>query len=92
MWDLLSPFWRITREIVLRPSGYRYGVSRDYMTDNIHLHRWRPFSPPQRLGFSDGIHHNNWLPRGTGPCSMRYKSDIMVSVISIFEAFEYGVL
>ena len=39
----------------------------------------------------DGIHHTSWLPKGNEPCSMRYKLDIMVSVISIFEAFEYVV-
>jgi hypothetical protein len=43
------------------------------------------------IDFQDGIHHTSWLLRGIGPCSMRYKSGIMVSVISIFEAFEYVV-
>jgi hypothetical protein len=41
--------------------------------------------------FSDVIHHTSWLLEGSGPCSMRYKSCIMVSMISIFEAFEYVV-
>jgi hypothetical protein len=86
--QMLSPFCGITKEIMSRgPQVADMECSRDYMTNNIHLHRWRPFSPPQRSGFSDGIHHTSWLPRGTGPCSMRYKSGIMVSVISIFEAF-----
>jgi len=29
------------------------------------------------------------LPEDIGSCSMRYKPSIMVSVISIFEAFEF---
>jgi hypothetical protein len=37
----------------------------------------------------DGIHHISWPPEDIGSCSMRYKSGIMVSVISIFEAFEF---
>jgi hypothetical protein len=24
--------------------------------------------------FTYGIHHTSWLPEGSGPCSMRYKS------------------
>jgi hypothetical protein len=24
--------------------------------------------------FANGIHHTSWLPEGSGPCSMRYKS------------------
>ena len=37
----------------------------------------------------DGIHHINWPPKDIGSFSMRYKSSIMVSVISIFEEFEF---
>jgi hypothetical protein len=37
----------------------------------------------------DVIHHINWPLEDIGSCSMRYKSGIMVSVISIFEAVEF---
>jgi hypothetical protein len=36
-----------------------------------------------------GIHHIRWPSEDIGSFSMRYKSSIMVSVISIFEAFEF---
>jgi hypothetical protein len=34
---------------VSRPSGCRYGVSRDYMTKSTLLHRWKTHSPPQKV-------------------------------------------
>jgi hypothetical protein len=37
----------------------------------------------------DGICHTSLLLEDIGSCSMRYKPGIMVSVISIFEAFEF---
>jgi hypothetical protein len=37
----------------------------------------------------DGIHHISWPPKDIKYFSMRYKLGIMVSVISIFEAFEF---
>jgi hypothetical protein len=37
----------------------------------------------------DGLYHTNLLPEDIGSCSMRYKPSVMVSVISIFEAFKY---
>jgi hypothetical protein len=71
---MLSPNPRDNYEDdVSRPSGCRHGVPRDSLTNIVHFHRHRPTSPPQLLG----------------SCSMRYnKTGIMVSAISIFEAFE----
>jgi hypothetical protein len=37
----------------------------------------------------DGIHHINMFMKDNGSCSMRYKSNIVVSVTLILEAFEY---
>jgi len=56
------------------------------MTNNVHLHiQNSPLSP--HLIHCQRIHHTSWIPKGNRTCSMRYKSIIMVSVISIFEAF-----
>jgi hypothetical protein len=74
---------------VSRPSGCRHGVSRDSLTSSVHLHRQRPTSPPQLQVHRDGIHHISWLPKDIGSCSMRCKPGIMLTVISIFEAFEF---
>jgi hypothetical protein len=37
----------------------------------------------------DSIHHISWPPKDIGSCSMSYNPGIMVSFISIFEAFEF---
>jgi hypothetical protein len=37
----------------------------------------------------DGIHHISLLSKDDGSCSMRYKSDIVVSVNLIFQEFDY---
>jgi hypothetical protein len=60
------------------------------MDDNVHLHRHR--GPPHHHRSQvhhEGIHHISLLLEDIGSCSMRYKPGIMVSVISIFEAFEF---
>jgi hypothetical protein len=74
---------------VSRPSGCRHGVSRDSLTSSVHLHRQRPTSPPQLQVHRDGIHHISWLPKDIQSCSMRCKLGIILTVISIFEAFEF---
>jgi hypothetical protein len=47
----------------------------------LHHHRFQ--------GHHEGIYHTSWLSKYIRSCSMRYKPDIVVSVISIFEAFEF---
>jgi hypothetical protein len=74
---------------VLRPSSCIHGVPRDSLTSSVHLHRQRPTSPPQLQVHHDSIHHISCLLKDIGSCSMRCKPCIMVSVISIFEAFEF---
>jgi hypothetical protein len=64
---------------------------RDNLTNIVHFHRQRLTSPPNFQVHHDGIHHINWLLKDTGSFSMRYKAGIMVSVISIFQEFEFGL-
>jgi hypothetical protein len=45
--------------------------------------------PPNFQDRRDSIHHINYFPEDIGSCSTRYNRGIMVSVISIFEAFEF---
>jgi hypothetical protein len=87
---MLSPFHRDNQgDDASRPSGYRHGVPKD---------RWMTTSTCRDIGMPhhhisqihhDGIHHTRLHSEGIGSCSMRYKLGIMVSFISIFEAFEY---
>jgi hypothetical protein len=66
--------------------------TRDRLTSDVHLHNWRPTSPPRFWIHHPGIHHTGFLPEDIGSFSMRYKSGIVVSINLIFEAFEYVVL
>jgi hypothetical protein len=72
----------------LRPSGCRHEVPRDNLTNNVHFHIWRLTSPPKQVNH-ENIHHISLPLEDIGFCLMRYKSRIVVSVISIFEAFEF---
>jgi hypothetical protein len=87
---MLSPTPRDNQgDDVSRLSGCIHGVQIDNLTNDVHLHRQRPTSPPQLQVDHDGVHHISWPPKDIGYYSMRYNLGIMVSVISIFKEFEF---
>jgi hypothetical protein len=89
-WILLSPIPRDNQgDDVSRSSGCIHWVPRDILINSLHLHRWRPTSPPHILGSSWGYPYTCLFLEDIGSFSMRYKPGIMVSIISIFEAFEF---
>jgi hypothetical protein len=58
----------------------------------VQLHQFDLFSSSHYPNYKlrdNSIHHISWPPEDIGSCFMRYKSGIMVSAISIFEAFEF---